>query len=175
MQPTIIEGFINTDTASKMNDYLRSKVKINPHGVFNVQLEPLNLDDSVMEDLVRLSIDSISNKFGFSKDEIKLDRALYQVLQKGEGLGWHTDAYGGVDGYTETFYSALLYLTDDYRGGEILFYNDNTGNVDNAIAYKPKVGTLVYFKGDENTPHSVNEVISGERSNIILFYTTKIN
>jgi predicted 2-oxoglutarate/Fe(II)-dependent dioxygenase YbiX len=64
----------------------------------------------------------------------------------------------------------LLYLTDDYDGGEIVFYNDNSGSKKDSVSYKPTAGTLIYFKGDENHPHSVNEVLDGERSNIILFY-----
>jgi hypothetical protein len=176
MQPAIIDNFINQETAEYINNYLRPKAEINPRGVLNVPLNPLHLnsnpgiDSKIVHDLINLIIDSISNQFGFPKASIKLDRVLYQVLQKGEGLGWHTDAYGGVDGYTDAYYSALLYLTDDYEGGEIWFYDDNSGTPESGTAYKPTKGTLVYFKGDENHPHEVKDVISGERSNLILFY-----
>jgi hypothetical protein len=110
-------------------------------------------------------VDSIQYEFGFASDKISINRVLYQVLREGEELGYHTDAYGGVDGYGVIGYSALLYLTDDYEGGEILFYDNDT-----PTAYKPELGTLIYFKGDENYPHSVNKIISGERANIILFF-----
>ena len=175
-QPNVVEGFISSETAKYLNNYLKSRSYVNPRGLLNVYLKPIRLNEEgteesfVVQDLINRIEDSISNQLGFTKDQVELDRMNYQILQKGESLGWHTDAYGGVDGYTNSYYSALLYLTDDYDGGEILFYNDNTGSVESSVAYKPTAGTLIYFKGDENYPHSVNEVLDGERSNIILFY-----
>jgi predicted 2-oxoglutarate/Fe(II)-dependent dioxygenase YbiX len=176
MQPNIINSFISKELAKNINDYLRSKVTINPKGLLSVQLEPLEIKmykDDKSEEMhknLEFIINSIKDKFNFLSKKIEIDRVLYQVLQKGEGLGWHTDAYGGVDGYKENYYSALLYLNDDYEGGEIVFYDDNTGNKDNAVSYKPFLGTLIYFKGDEDYPHSVNDVLLGERANIILFF-----
>lgn len=179
MQPNINLDFITRNTALYINDYLRKRTVLNPKGLLNVYLKPLNLksegtiESYIIHDFIKLITESISSQFGFSKDVIELDRINYQVLQKGDSLGWHTDAYGGVDGYDETCYSALLYLTDEYEGGEIIFYNDDSGDINSGESYKPKAGTLVYFKGDKNYPHSVNEIKSGERSNLILFFTLK--
>jgi len=178
-QPNVIENFISPQTANYLNKYLKSRSEINPRGLLNVYLKPIRINEEgteesyVVQDLINRIEDSISNQFGFSNTQIELDRMNYQILQKGESLGWHTDAYGGVEGYTDSYYSALLYLTDDYGGGEIVFYNDNSGSKENSVSYKPTAGTLIYFKGDENYPHSVNEVLDGERSNIILFYNLK--
>jgi predicted 2-oxoglutarate/Fe(II)-dependent dioxygenase YbiX len=176
MQPFVIDNFITRDTALYLNSYLREKAIVNPKGLLNVYLKPLTIKEyedpqsHIVHDLIKLAVDSISNQFGFKKNDIVLDRVNYQVLQKGDSLGWHTDAYGGVDGYTNSYYSALLYLTDDYEGGEILFYDNNSGSAESGVSYKPTAGTLIHFKGDENHPHSVNEVLSGERSNLILFF-----
>jgi len=175
-QPNVLENFISPQTAKYLNAYLKSRSEMNPRGLLNVYLKPIRLNEEgteesyVVQDLINRIENSISNQFGFKNNQIELDRMNYQILQKGESLGWHTDAYGGVEGYTNTYYSALLYLTDDYDGGEIVFYNDNSGSKKDSVSYKPTAGTLIYFKGDENHPHSVNEVLDGERSNIILFY-----
>lgn len=59
-------------------------------------------------------------------------------------------------------YSAILYLNNEYSGGEIEFPN-------HSIKIKPNPGTLIFFKGDMNFPHLVNKVESGERINLILF------
>ena len=175
MQPTLVNNFISSTEASELNAYLKSKSTMNPHNLLNVSLYPVNLnsysDGQKAHDLVEFIVNSVMDKFGI--ENLEVDRAMYQILQKGDELGYHTDAYGGVDGYDETFYSALVYLTDDYEGGEILFYNNEIEDKDDAVAYKPNVGSLIYFKGDKNAPHSVNTVISGERSNIILFYKEK--
>ena len=175
-QPNVVKGFISPNTAKYLNDYLRPRSYLNPRGLLNVYLKPLDIssagqeEDYVVHDLINMIESSIAAQFGFNKSEISLDRMNYQVLQKGEELGWHADAYGGVDGYEDNYYSALLYLTDDYDGGEIHFYENNSGDKKDSIAYKPESGTLIFFKGDRDYPHSVNEVIDGERANIILFY-----
>jgi hypothetical protein len=172
MQPTVINEFISKKSAEEIHAFLRSTVEVNPMGVLSTQLYPfeqfINHPNKEVYDGVKEIIYSIQDEFGFTSDKISINRVLYQVLREGEELGYHTDAYGGVDGYGVIGYSALLYLTDDYEGGEILFYDENT-----PTSYKPELGTLIYFKGDENYPHSVNKIISGERANIILFFDVR--
>ena len=63
----------------------------------------------------------------------------------------------------ESDYSGLLYLNDSYEGGEIEFMQYN-------LKLKPKPGTLIFFKGDMDAFHKVNEVKSGERYNFVTFY-----
>ena len=60
-------------------------------------------------------------------------------------------------------YSALLYLNNSYDGGEIEF-------MQHGIKIKPSPGTLIFFKGDMNAFHKVNEVTNGERYNFVTFY-----
>jgi predicted 2-oxoglutarate/Fe(II)-dependent dioxygenase YbiX len=172
LQPTLVNDFISESLAKDINTFLRNKAEINPMGVLSRQLYPFQTSLDPQEKDVYEKIESIvyeiQDQFGFSREDISINRVLYQVLKDGEELGYHTDAYGGVDGYGAIGYSALLYLTDDYGGGEILFYDGNT-----PTEYKPGIGTLIYFKGDENYPHSVNKVTSGERANIILFFDGK--
>jgi hypothetical protein len=169
MQPTVVDEFISKELATSLHTFLRSTVAVNPMGLLSKQLYPFeqfNYDPNVeVYSTIKSIVHSIKDQFGFPEDQIVINRVLYQVLREGEELGYHTDAYGGVDGYGVIGYSALLYLTNDYDGGEICFYDGNT-----PTAYKPGLGTLVYFKGDEHHPHSVNKVLGGERANIILFF-----
>jgi predicted 2-oxoglutarate/Fe(II)-dependent dioxygenase YbiX len=53
-------------------------------------------------------------------------------------------------------YSALIYLNDDYEGGELCFPLHD-------IEIKPKPGTLIIFPGSCMYPHEVKEVLSGHR------------
>ena len=167
MQPTVVDNFISEESAKEIHMFLRSTVERNPMGLLSKQLYPFDPSHEVYV-RVKSIVENIQKQFGFPEDQISINRVLYQVLCEGEDLGYHTDAYGGVDGYGVIGYSAWLYLTGDYEGGEILFYDDNT-----PTPYKPNPGTLVYFKGDENYPHSVNEILVGERANIILFFDVK--
>jgi hypothetical protein len=167
MQPTVVDNFISEESANNLHMFLRSTAEVNPMGLLSKQLYPFDTTHEVYAS-VKLIVEDIQKQFGFPEDQISINRVLYQVLRQGEELGYHTDAYGGVDGYGVIGYSALLYLTNDYEGGEILFYDEG-----DSTPYKPNTGTLVYFKGDENYPHSVNKIIDGERANIILFFDVK--
>jgi hypothetical protein len=57
-------------------------------------------------------------------------------------------------------WTALIYLNDDYGGGELVFDDLN-------ITLKPSAGSIVFFPCLEK--HSVNEVISGTKTYIFLF------
>jgi hypothetical protein len=59
--------------------------------------------------------------------------------------------------------SAILYLNDNYVGGELFFPNQN-------LLVKPAIGDLIFFEGDSNKPHEVKKVIDGERHAFITFY-----
>lgn len=63
-------------------------------------------------------------------------------------------------------HSGLLYLTDDYEGGLLQF-------PEHGISLKPKKGTFICFIGDDTLPHEVTEVTSGNRVNLISFYSIR--
>ena len=175
MQPNIIKNFITKETAEYLHNYLKPKSTLNPHGLLAVFLDEYKVNTfkgDIAYDLINLLIEAIAHNFNLPKNNVTLNRMNYQVLTTGQGLGYHTDDNGAYQGTMKNSgYSVLIYLTDDYTGGEILFYNDNEGN--SSKAYHPEPGTMIYFRGDENYPHSVNEVISGERANLIIFYDVK--
>ena len=60
-------------------------------------------------------------------------------------------------------WSAVVFLNDDYIGGELI--------VDN-IKIKPKKNQCVIFSG--NTPHMVEKMISGERYTLVMFLNSKL-
>jgi hypothetical protein len=71
------------------------------------------------------------------------------------------DTFGKM--FQTKHYSSLIYLNEDYAGGELYFPEHN-------FSIKPEVGTLICFKGDENTLHGVKKVESGTRYTISLFW-----
>jgi hypothetical protein len=176
MQPNVVENFISAETADYIHNTLKSKAIINPNGLLSVYLTEsvLGEQNTIIDSFLFLLVESIANQLGFKKDHVKLNRVNYQILTEGQELGYHSDKNGAYqDTMDNDGYSALLYLNDNYLGGEIVFYDDNTGSLENSTSYHPNSGTLVYFKGDDNYPHSVNKVLSGERANLILFYDVK--
>jgi predicted 2-oxoglutarate/Fe(II)-dependent dioxygenase YbiX len=78
----------------------------------------------------------------------------------GESLEAHTDnlKYDHPDTHSpRSIINALLYLTDDYTGGEIFFPEVN-------MSIKPKAGSVVVF--DSDLMHGVNVVKSGTRKTL---------
>ena len=74
-----------------------------------------------------------------------------------------------VDIYTSTLttkhYAALLYLNDDYEGGEIYFPQHGY------FEYKPKPGSIVILEGSVDYMHGVKPVPKGTRYTITNFWT----
>ena len=64
----------------------------------------------------------------------------------------HIDNQGHME--SPIMWGSVLYLNDDYEGGEI-YYPDYD------YLYKPKAGSMALHRG--NTRHGVKKVISGER------------
>lgn len=110
--------------------------------------------------------------------EIDLCQASYQLLLPGAFNGLHADATK-LDGTPiqddgtpdELEWSGLLYLNnygEDFTGGVLSFPEFD-------IEYKPKAGDVVLFKGDVEHRHSVSEVLSGKRKNIVFFWANRGN
>lgn len=83
---------------------------------------------------------------------------------------WKPTSYAGVHvdshfGYEFLQFATVIYLNDNYEGGEIFFPNQN-------FVYKPKLGDAVIFPcGGSEYMHGVNEVVSGDRYTIAMWHT----
>ena len=60
--------------------------------------------------------------------------------------------------------ATIIYLNDDYEGGELYFPNQE-------IKFKPKAGTAYFFPGDKNYIHGISEIVSGIRYTCPFFWT----
>lgn len=60
--------------------------------------------------------------------------------------------------------SAIIYLNDDFNGGEYIFPLQNK-------KFKPKIGDLIIFPGNMHYNHIITKIISGSRYTIPLWYT----
>ena len=98
----------------------------------------------------------------FNKNLI-LKSYSYSHMKEGSRNELHFDNY--CEKYLED-YSALLYLTDSYSGGSLNF-------PEQGLLIKPQKGTLIAFIGTENLKHEVQEVMGGDRVNIICFLVEK--
>lgn len=138
-----------------------------------------NINHNLVSDLVTLTINGIAREVSdFYKERVSARTVFFSKMLEGSSLNEHYDNYlnDGTQFYPygsektvieklgfQEDYSALLYLNDNYTGGEIGFPQNN-------IEFKPSAGTLIFFKGNKESMHYVNEIISGERINIVSFY-----
>jgi hypothetical protein len=60
--------------------------------------------------------------------------------------------------------ATIMYLNDDYEGGELYFPNQG-------IQFKPKRGAAYFFPGDMNYIHGITKIESGTRYTCPFFWT----
>jgi hypothetical protein len=100
---------------------------------------------------------SSSNELSFNDDNVGTDWLLVREYNTGSKMSAHNDAYSYVkkDGQpVKPSLTAILYINDDYTGGEIDFIHDD-------VKIKPKAGSMVVFPSDKQ--HEVLEILSGNR------------
>ncbi|CAD6204817.1 GSCOCG00002996001-RA-CDS [Cotesia congregata] len=72
--------------------------------------------------------------------------------------------------YTWRDYSAIVYLNDDFEGGEFIFAADPKAmNIQSVV--DPYCGRMVAFSGDEKNLHGVKGVHRGQRCALALWFT----
>jgi predicted 2-oxoglutarate/Fe(II)-dependent dioxygenase YbiX len=97
------------------------------------------------------------NNLNITTDNLGVGRWLVRDYAAGSVMTAHIDGYSYVkDGENEVrpIFTIILYINDDYEGGEIHFPNEN-------VAIKPDAGSVLIFPS--NLLHEVKTVISGNR------------
>lgn len=140
------------------NTFLASKVSLDNPIIPISQDEKMNSLSLFLTNKMFEIKDMISKKFSH---EISLKQFNYVNMKTGSENTLHFDTHN--EGEDEREYAALLYLNDDYDGGEI-----NFPDID--LCIKPTPSTLIFFKGDNTLMHEVKKVKSGERKNILMFF-----
>jgi hypothetical protein len=100
---------------------------------------------------------SKDNGLNFNEDNVGQDWLLIREYNAGSKMSAHSDAYSYVkkDGNpVKPSLTAILYINDDYTGGEIDFIHDD-------LCLKPKAGSIVVFPSDKQ--HEVLEILNGNR------------
>ncbi len=97
------------------------------------------------------------------------------VWQKGKKMQIHHDDNhdDGVEDklLKKRIISTVTYLNEDFVGGETVIYKNNKEFFTN----KPKTGSVLIFTSDNRCKHSVNEIISGTRVTMPIWFTNDID
>ena len=105
------------------------------------------------------------NKIDQSEINLDLNYISLNRYDSGKGMGHH---YDGQDGDSNLRYSFVVYLNDDYEGGEISFPNQN-------VTIKPKAGSLVMFPSQQPYIHESKPVLSGVKYMYTTHWVNKTN
>lgn len=97
------------------------------------------------------------------KDCYILDHMVYSCYEVGSYYKTHTDS-NFEDGKVRTF-SCILYLNDDFEGGELIFPRDE-------LIYKPVQGSMAIFPTGFTLPHAVG--IATNRRHTIAYFFYKV-
>lgn len=78
---------------------------------------------------------------------------LNEYKEKNVGMGPHIDQDKKNE---DADYVIILYLTDDYDGGELTF-------IKKGVTIKPSAGDIVVFPGDKRFLHKINKISKGKK------------
>ena len=113
-----------------------------------------NPDDEIKEKLLE-----IENKASFLLNKkYKISIPCIHRMYDGIGMSPHHDN----SHVPNIRYGFVLYLNDDFDGGELEYTKLN-------ISFKPKAGSLVLHPADEQYEHKVNQVKGNTRYTILFF------
>ena len=152
----------NTNKWEQNSSPLWDKRSVNVHGLIG---DKKTL--SVMLKLHNLTKQEITNNLNPEK-EIRPELMQFQRTFKTEiDQPPHSDSTGnsGEDnGTSHRKFSSLIYLNDQFSGGNLWFPNQNKEVV-------PKPNTLIIFPSTFEYSHGVKQVTSGVRYSILEFWT----
>jgi hypothetical protein len=128
------------------------------------EVEASGLDPRI-QSLARI-VDKSSEYFTstFEMDNVfEYKRGFLNSMEGGAELGEHSDDDDLYEGRrkSEKHYSGLLFLSDEYEGGELTF-------PEFGVKIKPNSGDLILFRGKHK--HGVRPVTSGIRVNYVIFF-----
>jgi hypothetical protein len=165
------ENFVNKIDLAKILNYIANyNPWIKTDDLWNERFIHYNL----IEDLdVQRLIENIYLKVADiihsnTKNKVQIETCQLVRWRKGDKLDPpHADCEnldGSPHPYPNRHYSALVYLNDEYEGGQIFFPHQQ-------LEPKMSPGTLVQFEGTREFLHGVREITDGERYTVVMFFT----
>ncbi|CAB5218195.1 Oxoglutarate/iron-dependent dioxygenase [uncultured Caudovirales phage] len=154
----IINNFLTEDDIKyfikEIDNLEESKqMEYRPNGRVRSWHTSIDSMDDIKDKYALKSIEAISKAYGLNY-EIYLSDFAYFISLKDSYMHKHIDA---GDEYSHFKYSAVIYLNEDFDGGELIFPNIG-------YTYEPKAGDIVFFPSDDDDyEHMVNLLKSGKR------------
>lgn len=161
----IINNFISLEECQNIIDSLNNKDYVE---------HDLQVDDKNNPKIKRKSYMGLDVAFIQQEKVKKVLESSYDVevtpgsahvakWEPGQKLELHVDDLGRT---SYNHMASLIYLNDDYEGGEIEFPTHN-------LSFKLPAGSLIMFPGNEHYPHEVKAITSGYRYTMPIWFSFK--
>lgn len=170
---TVVEDFANTDEVNVLMNHCRNgdwgqRMKEDIWAGRSIRL--IGNHDSRVDRLSKLLLKRVQStiKSTYNHEQLYADCFHLVRWDIGDFQLPHADAenpHGASHPYPWREYGCILYLHNDFQGGEIFFPTHN-------LTLKPAGGTLVFFSGTLDDLHGVKKIESGVRYNLASFWTT---
>lgn len=162
----VIRGFITKEESKNLINKFSENITSTPDSDliksgFSISFDQKEYSDLMNKDSIESSVlKKISNTISdhYNK-KMKIKSVFHSIMEKGSVNPPHWD---NADQSQQEDVSALLYLNNDFSGGLLKFINHN-------IVLIPEPGMLVFFKGEKDLLHSVEEVTGGFRQALLVF------
>ena len=147
-----------------INDFISEEFRLNVLNYLNSTDEWKDNPSFEQTDIINI-YDDIS----LNKDELfKLKPLSFYFIRwkPGSYLDFHSDNSnldGTDNGFSHLKHAAMVYLNNDFDGGEIIFQKNN-------FSLKPMPRSFVAFDGGTSNIHAVNDITSGVRYVIGTFW-----
>lgn len=163
---TIIDNYISAIDANKFVDFFNINKSGSEYST-NYGAQDF-IDDKELFDLLK-KYESKVRLTHISLNNLEYSIYPYAALGFKWQSGWsqhpHIDAIGPGESIE---YSCVIYLNDEYDGGEIEFPNQK-------FIYKPVKFSAIFFPGKgEEYLHQVNKIIGNDRYSLLFLHTPDI-
>lgn len=166
-----IDGFMDKDDAMLVSEYATKNIdtftdfgnaeqEFTVHTYHDIENKDKNVLDIIQKTALRV-YDFVLNNYDNEFENFINEKTHIAKFVVGKGMHDHYDSSRPLD------IATLVYLNDDYSGGEIYFPKYN-------ISFKPKPGDLLCFPDNPNFVHGVKPIIDGIRFTLPRWFTRKI-
>jgi hypothetical protein len=149
----IINNFLSD---AELNSFMSEYLDKNTQWKRRDELVKVYITNSNKHDIIKSIVKKINLIFE-NKLYVQMIRHINKTTPE---TTWHRH-YDGESG-KGTEYGVIIYLNDNFEGGELFYPNLN-------YIYKPKAGDLIIHPGDERYTHEVLPLLSGERYTLTTF------
>lgn len=155
---TIIQNLIDESEIKILRDYVESSELSTEENNPNLFLDVHdNICNQILTNAQKLLKENIEKDFRTTVSDEGIGTIVKFAI--GWELPYHADQWSDLpthSGAPRRDISSIIYLSEDFTGGEIEF-------PDLGIRIEPTAGSAIYFPGTEQFMHQVNPVRSGTR------------